>query len=69
MELGVSLEEIGDALGIAYTTVRATRLDPDSANYRRPPEEWRPKLAALARERGGELQGLAEELEATGASS
>lgn len=50
------------ALGLAQTTISAMRLDPDSPNYRRP-DEWRPKLAALAKERGGELARLGEELE------
>jgi hypothetical protein len=63
MAAGVSLQEIGEALGIAYTTVRAQRLDPASASYRRPPEDWRPRLAKLAQGRGLELVALAEELE------
>ena len=62
MARGASLAEIADALGIAYTTVRAARLDPDSSSYRPPPGDWAPKLAAFARDRGGELQALAQEL-------
>lgn len=38
-------------------------LDPSSSSYRRPPSNWREILINLARERGGELEGLADELE------
>ena len=61
--LGVTQAEMAEALGVAASTVRAARLDPASSNYRHPPDRWRPKLLRLARERGGALQGLAEELE------
>ena len=63
MSAGVTLKEIGDALGAAHTTVRAFRLDPATASYRRPPDGWPAKLAALAAGRGGQLQELAAELE------
>lgn len=63
MAHGVTLQEMGDALGVAHTTIRAFRLDPASSSYRRPPDAWAPKLARLARERGTDLQDLAGELE------
>jgi hypothetical protein len=63
MAKGVSLPEIAEAFGAAYTTVRAWRLDPSSASYRRPPEDWAPRLAQLARERGGEFVALSRNLE------
>lgn len=63
MARGVTLQEMADALGVAHTTMRAFRLDPGSDSYRRPPPDWQPKLAELARRRGSELEGLAEELE------
>lgn len=66
-ELGLTHEEIGDALGLAAATIRAARLNPDSPSYRRPPEDWRPKLQELARGRGGSFEELAEELEDSGA--
>ena len=62
MARGASLADIAEALGIAYTTVRAARLDPSSSSYRPPPEGWPEKLAAFARSRGGELVKLAEQL-------
>lgn len=61
-ELGVTHAEIGEALGVAGSTIRAARLDTDSPNYRRPPDDWRPKLAELVEKRGGEFQDLAREL-------
>jgi hypothetical protein len=60
---GVTNEDMGRALGVAESTVRAYRLQPDTPNHRRPPEDWRPKLARLARGRGAELADLAGELE------
>ncbi len=62
-DLGVTHAEIGAALGVAASTVRAARLDPESGSYRKPPEGWRPHLANLARTRGGRLVERAEELE------
>jgi len=63
MEAGVTLPEIAEALGAAYTTVRAWRLDPGSASFRAPPPGWEPKLARLARKRASTLQQLADQLE------
>ncbi len=60
---GVTLPEIAIALGVAYTTVRAFRLDPGSSSYRTPPEGWRARLARLARQRADDLVRLAEEIE------
>lgn len=62
MDKGVGLDDVADALGVAHQTVRSYRLDPESSGYRRPPDDWRPKLAALAGERGGELSKLARDL-------
>ena len=62
-QLGLTQAEIAEVLGIAHSTVRASRLDPSSPNYRKPPDGWKPKLMKAALERGGELAKLAEELE------
>lgn len=61
--LGATQEDIGDALGVSAATVRAARLDPDSASYRSPPDDWRPRLVTFARKRGGELDRFADRLE------
>lgn len=63
LDRGVSLADIAEGMGLSYATVRAFRLDPESESHRRPPDDWRPKLAKLARGRGEELVELAEELE------
>ena len=56
-------EAIAEALGVAPSTVRASRLDPSSPNYRKPPDGWREKLSKVANARVGSLGKLAEELE------
>ncbi len=70
MRCGVPLSEIADAAGLAHQTMRLTRLDPASPNYRRPRDDWPAILArvALARvtdleECAGDLKALAAELE------
>ena len=63
MANSVGLREIADALGVSYSTVRATRLPAESSSHRNPPAGWEKAIAKLARERGGELVKLAEELE------
>lgn len=59
----VGLREIAKALGVSYSTVRATRLPTSSPSHRNPPEGWESALAKLARERAGDLSRLAAELE------
>jgi len=59
----VTDDEIAAATGVSTNTIRRTRADPSTRNYRPPPEGWQKALAHLARERGNEWQSLAEELE------
>ena len=59
----VGLKDVAEALGVSYSTVRATRLPEDSPSHRNPPEGWERALARLARERAGNLSRLAKELE------
>lgn len=61
--LRVTQADIAEALGIAHSTVRAARLDPDSPNYRQPPEGWERAIAKLARQRGEDLLQLAADLD------
>lgn len=63
MQAGVGLGEIAAALGVAYGSVKAARLDPSSSSYRSPPAGWPEALAALARQRGEELLELSREIE------
>jgi hypothetical protein len=63
MAHGLGLQEIAVFLEIAYTTVRAARLEPGTDSHREPPAGWEKALAKLARDRARELEELAEELE------
>ena len=63
MANNVGLQEVAEALNVSYSTVRATRLPEASSSRRAPPKGWERALAKLARQRGGELVKLAEELE------
>ena len=60
---GVDYRDIAAAGGGIRSTVRATRLPVGSSSHRNPPAGWEKAIAKLARERGGELVRLAEELE------
>lgn len=66
MDAGMTLSEIAAAVGVAYVTARAYRLDPESANARTPPDGWESRLANLARSRAGALLNLADRLEGFG---
>lgn len=66
MAAGVTVAEIAEALGVQHATARAYRMDPDAAGYRRPPAGWEDGLAALAHDRGQELQELAERIRGQG---
>lgn len=56
-------QDIADALGVSWHTVKQASLPTDSSGHRNPPEGWEARLAKLARERAGELDDLATELE------
>lgn len=60
----LTLDDVAEAAGVTLNTISRARLDPSSDSYRSPPPNWREALIRLARDRGGELAGLAEELEA-----
>lgn len=59
----VTREEIADALDVSYASVKQALLPRTSSNYRNPPAGWERGFAKLARERGGELIKLADQLE------
>jgi hypothetical protein len=61
--LGLPAPELAKEFRLRPQTVRQMRLSPDAASYRTPPAGWEVVVARLARERGRELQGLAEKLE------
>jgi hypothetical protein len=59
----VTDDEIADATGVSTNTIRRTRADPATRNFRPVPSGWQKALARLARERVKELTALASELE------
>lgn len=61
--LGLRAEDFAEALGLTTQYVRMMRMREDATAYRSPPppEVWRPKLAALARERAEALTAFARE--------
>lgn len=59
----ITADDIAEAFGVVRNTIARARLDPSSPAYRSPPENWRPVLARLARERMQQLAEFAEEME------
>lgn len=59
----VTHADIAQEAGVSLQSIRQARLDPSNPNYRKPPANWRAVLATLARERGGRLDDLTDELE------
>lgn len=65
LKRAVTDDEIAAATGVSTNTIRRTRADPGTRNYRPPPAEWRRVLAKLAEERANELLRLQVELESS----
>jgi hypothetical protein len=63
LKRAVTDDEIAAATGVSTNTIRRTRADPSTRNFRPPPADWRQVLARLARGRSKELALLADELE------
>jgi hypothetical protein len=59
----VTDDEIAAATGVSTNTIRRTRADPATRNYRPAPAGWQEVLARLARERADALLQLQDELE------
>ena len=64
----ITHHELADKLGVHVQRIRQARLDPNADGYRKPPEAWASAVIELARNRGGELAKLADELEAENGS-
>lgn len=58
----ITADEIAEAAGVSISSIARARLDPTSSAYRSPPENWRPVLATLGRERVRELTAFLDEL-------
>jgi hypothetical protein len=63
LKRAITDDEIAEATGVSTNTIRRTRADPLTRNFRPPPAGWRQVLAGLARSRSIELAALADELE------
>ena len=61
---GVSMAEIAAEAGMQHQTIRATRLDPSSASYRRPPDDWPAILRRVATSRAADLDACSADLKA-----
>ena len=63
LKRAVTDDEIAAATGVSTNTIRRTRADPATRNYRPAPHGWRIVLAELAGKRAAELLALKQELE------
>lgn len=63
LKRAVTDDEIAAAIGVSTNTIRRTRADPSTRNYRPAPAEWETAIALLAGERAAELLRLQRELE------
>jgi hypothetical protein len=63
LKRSVTDDEIAAATGVSTNTIRRTRADPTTRNYRPAPVAWESALARLAGERAAELMNLQRELE------
>lgn len=62
--LGLPATELAKAFGLQPQTIRQMRLSPEAASYRSPPSGWQHVIVELARQRGRELDGLVNSIEA-----
>lgn len=69
LKRAVTDDEIAAATGVSTNTIRRTRADPVTRNYRPPPADWESVLARLAGDRANELLELQKALERTQVSS
>ena len=54
----VTDDEIAEAMGVSTNTIRRTRADPLTRNFRPAPANWQPVLAQIAGDRAQELLEL-----------
>ena len=60
---GCRLDEIAEELGVSAGPFLPGAARPRASGFRSPPEGWQAAAARVARRRGGQLCGLAAELE------
>jgi hypothetical protein len=66
LKSAVTDDEIAEATGVSTNTIRRTRADPNTRNYRPAPFGWEKALAKIAYQRAQALLKLQQELEAAG---
>lgn len=59
----ITADDLAEAFGVARNTIARARLDPSNPEYRSPPQNWKPTLARLARQRSRELAVFADDLD------
>ena len=62
LKRAVTDDEVAAAAGVSTNTIRRTRADRATRNYRPPPTGWELVLARLAEDRAREFVKLAQEL-------
>lgn len=62
LKRAVTDDAIAAATGVSTNTIRRTRADPSTRNYRPPPLSWEKTLARLAQEQSEAFAQLADEL-------
>jgi hypothetical protein len=63
IDLGVTLREMADAMGVSHSLLVQARMDSSASGYRKPPDQWREVLRDIARRRGKAFAELARKLE------
>lgn len=63
LKRAVTDEEIAEATGVSVNTIRRSRADPGTRNYRPAPRGWQSVLARIAEERAQDLLRLKDLLE------
>lgn len=59
----IPAEQLAAEMGVARNTIARARMDPDSPNYRPPPQGWEKAIARLSAAQGADLSSLAAELD------
>jgi hypothetical protein len=63
IELGVTLREMADAMGVSHSLLVQARMHPSAKGHRNPPDQWREALQGIAAKRGKAFAELAKKLE------
>jgi hypothetical protein len=64
IELGITLDEMADLMGVSRATLVAARVEVSKPNYRKPPSNWAPALRHILQSHSAALLALANRLPA-----